>query len=143
MSNNFRSTYSIKLLSLALPGFNGWARGVGKMDGGREGDVIDDGGGEGRVGGRKPPGSEDCSVIDVIACDIALLHLISKVTLEEEILLRLTDVLSCLPPEMMENLISEVCPIAKEWPGIWRPALRGNLPQPYFYRRMKIIPCKP
>jgi len=63
MSSSFRSTYSIKLLSLGLPGFNGWARGVGRVDGAREGDVTDDGGGEGRIGDRKPPGP-DCSDLD-------------------------------------------------------------------------------
>jgi len=71
MYNNFRSTYSTKLLSLGLPGFNGWARGAGRVDWGREGEVIADGGGDGRAGGRKPPGSEDCSEFEFIACDLA------------------------------------------------------------------------
>ncbi len=42
----------MKLDSLALPDLSGWARGCGRV---WEREVTEDEGGEGRVGGRKPP----------------------------------------------------------------------------------------
>lgn len=46
----------MKLLSFPLPGFNGVFRGLGRADDAVEAEVAEDGGGEGRVGWRKPPG---------------------------------------------------------------------------------------
>lgn len=46
----------MKLLSLALPGFSGLNRGCGKIVLLAGGDVMDEAGGEGNVGWRKPPG---------------------------------------------------------------------------------------
>lgn len=47
----------MKLLSLGLPGLSGWDRVWGRMLDVIEGDVIVDGGGEGNVRWRKPPGA--------------------------------------------------------------------------------------
>lgn len=42
--------------SLALPDLRGWARGCGRVGGFWLGEVMVDEGGDGRVGGMKPPG---------------------------------------------------------------------------------------
>lgn len=47
----------MKLLSFELPGFSGLARGCGRLEADTEAVVVEDAGGDGRVGGRKPPGS--------------------------------------------------------------------------------------
>lgn len=57
MPNSFRSTKSMKRLSLELPGLRGWDRVWGRIGVAIEGDAIADEGGEGSVGWRKPPGS--------------------------------------------------------------------------------------
>ncbi len=41
---------------MALPDLRGWARGCGRVDGVWRGEVMDDGGGDGRGGEMKPPG---------------------------------------------------------------------------------------
>ena len=46
----------MKLLSLALPGLSGLDRGWGKIVLPAGGELMDDAGGEGNVGWRKPPG---------------------------------------------------------------------------------------
>lgn len=46
----------MKLLSLALPGLSGLDRGWGKIGFRVSGESIDEAGGEGSVGWRKPPG---------------------------------------------------------------------------------------
>lgn len=46
----------MKLLSLALPGLSGLVRGCGKIGLPAGGDEMDEAGGEGNVGWRKPPG---------------------------------------------------------------------------------------
>lgn len=46
----------MKLLSFALPGFNGVDRGWGRIEFPAGGGSIDEAGGEGNVGWRKPPG---------------------------------------------------------------------------------------
>ena len=46
----------MKLLSLALPGLSGVDRGWGKVVFPAGGELIDQAGGEGSVGWRKPPG---------------------------------------------------------------------------------------
>ena len=46
----------MKLLSLALPGLSGLVRGWGKVVLPAGGDEMDEAGGEGNVGWRKPPG---------------------------------------------------------------------------------------
>ncbi len=50
------STKLMRADSLALPDLRGWARGCGRVDGVWLGEVMDDEGGDGRVGGMKPPG---------------------------------------------------------------------------------------
>lgn len=47
----------MKLLSFELPGFSGLARGCGRLEADTEAVVVEDAGGDGNVGRRKPPGS--------------------------------------------------------------------------------------
>ena len=48
----------MKLLSLALPGLSGLDRGRGKIEMPAGGESMDEAGGEGNVGWRKPPGPD-------------------------------------------------------------------------------------
>ena len=59
----------MKLLSLALPGLSGLDRGWGKIGLRVGGELMDEAGGEGSVGWRKPPGP-GASEVQVIEEDI-------------------------------------------------------------------------
>lgn len=48
----------MKLLSLPLPGFSGMFRGCGRPEIAEKAEFVDDCGGEGKMGWRKPPGSD-------------------------------------------------------------------------------------
>lgn len=58
---SFLSTYSIKLLSFALPGLSGVFRDCGRVVGAVEAEWVDNGGGEGKLGWEKPPGPGDAA----------------------------------------------------------------------------------
>lgn len=64
----------MKLLSFELPGFSGLARGCGRLEADVEALVVEDAGGESRVGWRKPPGSGEDGMEAIVGALFYLDH---------------------------------------------------------------------
>jgi len=62
----------MKLLSLGLPDLSGVERGWGRIELSFEVDATEDGGGEGRVGWRKPPGPWEMEVMGGVALKVGM-----------------------------------------------------------------------